>query len=32
MQLAALLLEKKAKELSEGEAERLVNPRAHASG
>jgi hypothetical protein len=31
MQLAALLLEKKAKELSEGEAESLVHPKRHAS-
>jgi hypothetical protein len=31
MQLAALLLEKKAEELSEGEAESLVSPKRHAS-
>jgi hypothetical protein len=31
MQLAALLLEKKAEELSEGEAESLVHPKRHAS-
>ncbi len=31
MQLAALLLEKKAEELSEGEAESLVGPKQHAS-
>jgi hypothetical protein len=30
MQLAALLLERKAEELSEGEAESLVRPRQHA--
>ena len=30
-QLAALLLEKKAEELSEGEAESLVRPKRHAS-
>jgi hypothetical protein len=29
MQLAALLLEKKTEELSEGEAERLVHPKRH---
>src|SRR6266853_3219315 len=31
MQLAALLLEKKTEELSEGEAERLVHPKRHAN-
>jgi hypothetical protein len=31
MQLAALLLEKQAEELSEGEAERLLRPKRHAS-
>jgi hypothetical protein len=31
MQLAALLLEKKAEEVSEGEAENLVRPKRHAS-
>jgi hypothetical protein len=31
MQLAALLLEKKAEELSEGEAESLVSPKRYAS-
>ena len=31
MQLAALLLEKKAEELSESEAESLVHPKRHAS-
>jgi hypothetical protein len=30
MQLAAILLEKKAEELSEGEAERLFQPKRHA--
>jgi hypothetical protein len=30
MQLAALLLEKKAEELNEGEAESLVSPKRHA--